>query len=95
MSVVHPADHERNEGHPEKQEEIGPQHNAIDPFGNVQHVMMVIPEDSDVDKAQGKREKGGYTRGQRGKIRTRGYLQVEHHDRDDDGKHSIRERFET
>jgi len=52
VGIVHPANRERNQRNPEQQKQVGPQHHSVDAFGRVQHVMVVIPEDPDVRKAE-------------------------------------------
>ena len=58
-------------------------------------MMMVVPVDADENEAQCIAEEGGYggTQGrQRCIVRN---VQIEDHDRDDDGDHAVAERFES
>src|SRR5690348_13677140 len=55
---------------------------------------MVVPVDAEVDEAQHVAQKDREHRTQRGERRVVRHVQLEHHDRDEDGDHAIAERFE-
>ena len=55
---------------------------------------MVIPKNSYIRKAEGIGEEYRQVGPERGKIGALWNFHVQHHDGDDDGDHSIRERFE-
>ena len=61
----------------------------------MEHVVMVIPKDADVAKAKRVSQKYRETGREREKIGAGGHLQLQHHDSNDDGDHSIRESFQT
>jgi hypothetical protein len=57
-------------------------------------MMMVVPIDTDVNEAQNVAQQHRQDRFQRSKVNRVGNFQFQHHDRDDDGKNAITERFE-
>jgi len=59
MRLVHPADDEGHERDPEEQEQIGPQHLAVDACAGVQYMVVVAPEDADIRIAQRVGEEDG------------------------------------
>ncbi len=95
MIVAHPCGGERNEREPEEKMEVGPKRRAIDAFGGVKQVMMIVPVDGDEDEAENVAEEDrsdGAKRGQRGALR---WLHLEDHDSDDDGEDAVAEGFEA
>jgi len=56
---------------------------------------MVIPKDADVAKAERVGQKYRQTGREREKIGACWHLQLQHHDSNNDGDHSIRESFQT
>jgi hypothetical protein len=52
MVLAHPAGDERQQRQPKQQMQIGPEHAAADALHGVQQVVMVVPVDADIDKAQ-------------------------------------------
>jgi hypothetical protein len=60
----------------------------------MQHMMMVIPEDAHIQEAKRISQKQWQFGLERGDICSGRNLQVEHHNGNDDGDHSIRERLE-
>jgi len=62
--------------------------------GGVQHVVVVIPEDADIDVAQhiGREYRHAFVKRRRvGAVR---HFHFQHHDGDDDGDHAIGKRFQ-
>ena len=59
----------------------------------VQHVMMIVPKDADIQEAERVGEKDRQTGREGGQIRPGRHFDFQHHDRDDDGHHPVRECF--
>src|SRR4030095_1800314 len=74
--------------------QVRPQDRAVHAEGNVEHVVMIVPVDPEIDEAQHVGQELRQHRAQRGEIGSLRCLQLEHHDRDDDRDHAIAERFE-
>ena len=51
----------------------------------VQHVMMIVLKDADIQEAERVGEKDRQTRREDGQIRPGRHFDFQHHDRDDDG----------
>ena len=67
----------------------------IDSLSDLEHVVMIVPVDAEIEKAQ-KISRNSVGEGpERRHIRTAGRLDVEDHDRDQDRDDDIAERFET
>src|SRR5437867_1276956 len=94
MILCHPCRHERDEREPEEQMQIRPEDLAVHAVRGVQHVMMVVPVDAEKDEAEHVAEKGWHDRAQRRQVGTVGRVQLEDHDRDQDGDHAVTERLE-
>ena len=62
--------------------------------GGVQHVMVVVPVDAEVDEAQHVAEEHGHERPSAARSVAVRHLQLQHHDGDDDGDHAVAERLE-
>src|SRR5215472_5236826 len=73
---------------------IRPQDPAVDPFGRLDHVMMVVPVNTQIDKAQYVGEKCGKHRVQSLPVCARRNSQFEHENRNKDGNYTIAESFE-
>src|SRR5262245_2319462 len=95
MILAHPPCHERKERQPEQQMEVGPENEARHLFRRLQHVVMVVPVNAEVDEAQNIAEENGKQRPQRREVLAERDSELEHHDRDDDREHAIAERFQT
>lgn len=50
MVFAHPTRYKGNERQPEKKVEISPQDLAIDNFGRMKEVMMIVPINASIDK---------------------------------------------
>ena len=95
MVLAHPAGREREQRQPEQQVQVGPQHAAGHVGGRVQQVVVVVPVDADVDEAQHVAQEHRPQLRDRGQVVAVGHVQLQHHDRDDDGQHAIAERLES
>src|SRR5918992_1764169 len=93
MVLTHPARCERDEGQPEQEMQIRPEHRPRDFLSRMKHVVVVIPIDTQVDEAQNVAQEYGDQGHQRLEALAVGHLQLQHHDGDDDGDHAITERF--
>ena len=60
----------------------------------MQHVVVVVPVDAQVDEAQHVAQEHRQQRAQVGEIVAVRHLQLQHHDGDDDGEHAVAERLE-
>jgi hypothetical protein len=70
---------------------IPPEIAPVDPPGGMQHVVMIIPIDSQENEAQDVAKKNGPKRHQLRRVR---HLQLPYHDRDDDGENAVAECLE-
>src|SRR5436305_648510 len=95
MVFPHPGGDERDQGQAEEKEQVGPQDVAVHPLDGVQQVVVVVPVDADEGEAEQVAQEHGDQRPERGQVRPRWYLELQHHDGDDDGDHAVAERFET
>jgi hypothetical protein len=59
----------------------------------LEQVVVVVPVDADIDKAQDVAQENRQQRFDRVPIRAVRHFQFQNHDRDDDGEHAITERF--
>ncbi len=75
--------------------QIRPQDGAGDVFGDLEHVVVVIPVDTKEDETEYIRQQRRPQRFQRSKGVTLRDLEFEDHDRDKDCNHAIAKRFET
>ena len=92
--LAHPGGGERHQRDPEQQVQVGPQDRPGDRLHRVQHMVMVVPVDADVDEAQHIAQEDRQQRpqvGEGGPVRD---LQLEHHDGDDDGDDAVAEGFQ-
>ena len=64
MVLPHPGRHKRHQGEPEQQMQIGPQGAAADLLHQVQHVVVVVPIDADVDETEHVADEDGQQRQQ-------------------------------
>src|SRR5690348_4556845 len=74
---------------------IGPQDYAPHPDDGVQQMMMVVPIDRDIHKAEHIAEKHRHQPAERTPIGALRHLQFQHHDRDDDGDNAVAESRQT
>src|SRR6185295_3667594 len=95
MVLTHPTTDEGKEGEPEQKVQIRPEHSSRNMLTGVQHVMMVVPVDPYVDKAQHITKKHRNERYEVLRRMAMGNLQFQDHDSDDDGDHCVAERFQS
>jgi len=75
--------------------QVSPEHRACDGGAGVQHVMVVVPIDSDVEEAQDVGEKDRQQGAEVLEAVTMGNFQLQHHDGDDDGDDTVAEGFQA
>src|SRR5438128_2172344 len=75
--------------------EVRPQHGAINRGRQLKHVVMIVPVDAHVQKAEHVAQEQRHQRQQRGGVAATRHLQLQHHDRDDYGDHAVAEGLET
>ena len=93
--LAHPSRGERKQRQPEQQVQIRPQYRPVDGRGQLEHVVVVVPVDADVDEAQDVGEEHRHQRQQRCEFRSMGHLHLQDDDRDDDGDHAITEGLDS
>src|SRR2546426_4624166 len=75
--------------------EIGPENEAGHVLRHLKHVVMVVPVDAYVDKAEDIAQEDGKERPQCREVTAVRDLELQHHDGDDDCEHAVAERFKT
>src|SRR6184192_1854541 len=73
---------------------VGPENAAADLLRRLEQVMVVIPINTEVNEAQHVAQQYWQYRFQRGELNCMRHLQFQHHNRDDDRKNAVAERFE-
>ena len=71
--------------------EIRPEHPSVDAVDQVKEMVMIAPVDRDVDETKHVTQEDRYRLLERAEVGGVRRLQIEHHDRDDDGDHAITE----
>ena len=74
--------------------QVGPHDRAVYLLGGVEEMMVVVPKDANIDETQDITQEDRQERGQRRQVGALRHLQIQHHDRDDDGDDSITESLE-
>ena len=93
--LAHPAGDERHERQPEEEVQVRPQNLSVDSVCGVEHVVMIVPVDAQVDEAQHVSQKHRHEGPERFPVGPMRDPQFQHHDRDQDRDHAVAERFET
>src|SRR2546425_222282 len=75
--------------------ESGPENEAGHVLRHLKHVVMVVPVDAYVDKAEDIAQEDGKERPQCREVTAVRDLELQHHDGDDDCEHAVAERFKT
>src|SRR3974390_3048979 len=83
--LPHPAGGDGYERHPKQQVDIGPQHPTAHMADQMKEMVVVVPIDGYVDKAQYIAEKNWYYRSQGAEAGLLRHLHLQYHDGDDDG----------
>jgi len=72
---------------------VGPQYSAIDVFGCVQEVVMIVPVDTKIDKTHYVAQEDGPEWSQRSQTRVVRSAQFKHHDCNEDCDNAVAEGF--
>src|SRR5262245_58834447 len=75
--------------------QVRPQHAAGDVPSRVEHMMMIVPINAEVDEAEHVAQERRHDFDQRVKLCTVWRPELEHHDRDQNGDHGVADRLET
>src|SRR4051794_24750572 len=75
--------------------QIGPKNPAINVLHYMEHMVVVVPVDCDIDETEDVAEKHWNKRHESRQVRIVWHLHFQHHDGDDDGDHSIAECLES
>ena len=95
MILCHICCCKRYQREPEKEMSICPHDSSIDMFHGVKHVVMIVPIDGNIDKAQDISEKNWYEFHESMCVCTVGDFELQYHDSDDDSDDSIAKGFEA
>jgi hypothetical protein len=85
----HPGRRERDQRELEQQVPIGPENRPSDLFGDREHMVMVVPVDTDVDKTQNVTQQHWNQRPQCVQAAPLRHLEFQNHDGDDDRDHPV------
>ena len=91
IGSVRPRRMHRDEGKPEEQVEVCPEHCGAGVGDGVEEMVVIVPIDGDVEEAEKHREDCR----KRCPVGTFGHFEFKHHHRDDDGEDSVGEGFEA
>ena len=72
---------------------IGPKNDSVHVLHSVEHVMMIVPINPNINKTEDIAEKYRKKRLKSAKVIARRRFHLENHDGDDNGDHSISEGF--
>src|SRR6266849_2268521 len=91
MVFPHPPSGERKQREPEQQVQIGPEYCASHRGTGMQHVMVVVPVDANIDETEDITEKHREQSSQIYQAAGMRDLHLQHHDRDNDRDHAVTE----
>lgn len=94
MVFPHPGRGKGDERNPEKQVHVGPQDTAVHVVDRMQHVMMVIPVDPDMDEAENVADEDRPERKKIPQAVSMRRVEFQDHDCDEDGDDAVTEGFE-
>lgn len=62
MVFAHPSGDKGDQGKPEQQVQVGPENSAVDMATGMQHVVVIVPVNAQIDKTQHIGQKNGKDR---------------------------------
>ena len=74
---------------------VGPQDDAIDAGGGMHQVVVVVPVDGQIDKAEHVACKHRSEAGERPPVAALRDFELQHHDGDDDSDHAVAKRSQS
>lgn len=93
MILSHPICNKRKKGQPKEKVHVCPHDVTRHMLCGMQHVMVIVPVDSQIKKAKYVTEKHRQYWNQRGKFGRVRDLHFQHHDSDDDCENAVAECF--
>ena len=90
---AHPRRDEGNQRKPEQEVQVRPEDSAIDVLDRLHQVMVIVPVDAEMNKTEhitGQHRRQRLQRRPGGSVR---YIELQHHDCDDDGEYTVAEGF--
>ncbi len=93
MILTHPARGNRDQRQPEQEMEVGPKNRPGHPIQGMEHMVVVVPIDAQINEAQDVAQEQGNQRPEGLEIMAARDFQLQNHNRDDDGNHTVTEGF--
>ncbi len=91
--LPHPSRHKGKEREPEEQVQVGPEDRPAHMLRDMEHVVMIVPVDADIDEAQDVAEEDRQERPECREVAAERNLHLQDHDGDDDGEDAVTECF--
>lgn len=95
MIFAHPRGRKGQNRKPEQQMQIRPQHAAAHAARRVEQMVVIVPIDPDINKAENVTQKDWAKRGQRLEGGVMRHFEFQHHNGDDNGENAIAKGFEA